>query len=216
MKFQPALLLNCPKESIQFLCQSIVNLIEGNLTGVRRDQFAPFQKQLGKLTSKSTTLSSRRLILRSKAGVTTLWYIYRPCLNKFVTFFNEWVQKVSFCSKRTVGEQKKKLSGPQRKLSEQICKKEETVFPLIEKVKEELSSGKTDRLKNLRENWNFTIGTILRHQNFERNIRKGSAGNFTFQYNYCRQSWHRGWYKIIPSFKEIEKGFSWSKLFLNS
>ena len=88
-KFQLAFLLHCSKEFIRFLCECIVNLIEGNLTGVRKNQFSCFQKQLRKLTSKSTTLSSRRVISGSKAGITILSYIYRPCMNKVSTFFNE-------------------------------------------------------------------------------------------------------------------------------
>ena len=88
-KLQTAVLLHCPKEFIRFLCECIVNLIEGNLTGVKRNQFSRFQKQLRKLTSKSTTLSSRRLILGSKAGITILSYIYQPCVKKFSTVFNE-------------------------------------------------------------------------------------------------------------------------------
>ena len=88
-KFQPAFLLHCPKEFIRFFSECIVNLIKGNLTGLRRNQFTRFQEQLRKLTSKSTTLSSRRLLLGSKAGITILIYIYQPCMNKLSTFFNE-------------------------------------------------------------------------------------------------------------------------------
>ena len=85
--FQPAFLLHCHKEFIRFLCECIVNLFEGDLTGVTKNQFACFQKQLGKLRSKLTTLCSRRLILGSKAGTTLLIYIYQPCKNNFSTFF---------------------------------------------------------------------------------------------------------------------------------
>ena len=110
-KFQPAFLLHCPKEFIRFLCECIVNLIKGNLPGLGRNQFTRFQEQLRKLTSKSTTLSSRRLILGSKAGIKILSYIYQPCMNKFSTIFNERGQKVCSCSKKTVEDQKKETIG---------------------------------------------------------------------------------------------------------
>ena len=149
--FQPAFHLHCPKELTRFLCECIVNLIEGNITVVRRNQFNRIQKQHRKLTSKPT-LSSRRLILCSQAGLTILSYIYQPCMNKLSTFFNEWGQKVCSCSKRTVGDQKKKLSDSYS----EIHKKEETVFPVIKKAKEEVGSEKINRLpKELQKDLEF-------------------------------------------------------------
>ena len=126
-KFQPAF-LHCPKEFIR--CECIVNLIEGNLTGLRRNQFTRFQKQLRKLTSKSTTLSSRRLILGSKAGITILSYIYQPCMNKFSTFFNESGQKVLIRSKKNCGKPEK---GNHRNPTARFIKKKKQFSQLSKK-----------------------------------------------------------------------------------
>ena len=174
-KFQPAFLLNCSKEFIRFLCECIVNLIEGNLTGVRKNQFVRFQKQLRKLTSKSTTINCRRLIFGSKAGITILGYIYQPCMNKFSTFFNSEVKKFVLVPKELWETRKRKLPEP----SSEIYKKEETFFPVIKKAKEEISSEKT-HLKNLRQTCNFTISTVPRHWKLWKKFTKTNGWKFHF------------------------------------
>ena len=95
---------------MRFLCEFIVNLNKVYLTGVRKTQFVRFLKQMKKLTEKTTTLNSRRLILSSKAGLKILGCIYQLFMKKLSAYFNEWVQKVFFCSKRTVGEQEQKAT----------------------------------------------------------------------------------------------------------
>ena len=143
--------------------------MEGNLTGIRINQFAPFQKQLRKLASKSINLNSRRLILGSKAGITTLSYIYHSIMNNLATFFNEWGQKVCYCSKSTVGDQKRKLSKPYS----EIYKKEETVLPVIKNAKKKLVLKKPIvHLKSLRQTLIFTLWKILRHWKFWKNYTK--------------------------------------------
>ena len=59
-----------PKIFIRFLCESIINVTKGNLTGVRKNQFVRFEKQLRNLTGKTTTLNS------SEAELKIISYIY--------------------------------------------------------------------------------------------------------------------------------------------
>ena len=154
---------------IRFFFECIVNLMEGNLTGLRINQVARFQKQLRKLTSKSITLSSRRLILGSKIGITILSYIYHPIMNNLATFFDEWGQKVCYCSKSTVGDQKRNYLN---RTARSMKKKKQFSQPSKKRKKKLVLKKSTVHLKSLRKTWTFTVWKILRHWKFSEKYTK--------------------------------------------
>ena len=70
-----------PKEFIRFLCETIVNLLKGNLQAIRRHQVVKFQDQVWLLLLKRTTWKQRRNVLSSEKGLQLIAVITPPVLN---------------------------------------------------------------------------------------------------------------------------------------
>ena len=58
-------LQSCPKEFIRFLCESILNLLEGNLQSMKRYHVVEYQSEVRILTLKRRTWKQRSDILSS-------------------------------------------------------------------------------------------------------------------------------------------------------
>ena len=63
---------SCPKVFIRFLCESIINLLKGNLQSIKRHHVAKFQSKVRLLSLKRTTWKQGRDILASEKSLSLL------------------------------------------------------------------------------------------------------------------------------------------------
>ena len=73
-------LQSCPKEFIRFLCECIVNLLNGNLQAIRRRHVVNFRDEVW-LPSLETTWKQRRNVLSSEKGLQIIAAITLPVNN---------------------------------------------------------------------------------------------------------------------------------------
>ena len=71
-------LQSCPKEFIRFLCECIVNLLEGNLQTIKRHHVVKFQDKVWLLLLKRTTRKQKRNVLLSEKGLQLIAVITPP------------------------------------------------------------------------------------------------------------------------------------------
>ena len=79
-KCKSVFLQSCPKEFIRFLCECIINLLNGNLQSIRRHHVVKFQSEFRLLSLKRTIWKQRRDTLRPKEGYTSLKLLLRQSL----------------------------------------------------------------------------------------------------------------------------------------
>ena len=74
-------LQSCPKDFAQFLCEWILNLLNGNVHSIKRQHVANFQNGVRPLSLKRTTWKQRRDILASERGLQLIKVITPPAFN---------------------------------------------------------------------------------------------------------------------------------------
>ena len=79
--FQKVFLENCPKEFIRFLCECIVNLVDGHLD-IKKNQVVKYQHMVKRLGQRTVTLKERRKILSSNKGIRLLTLLFEPILKR--------------------------------------------------------------------------------------------------------------------------------------
>ena len=70
-----------PKVFIRFLCECIVNLLEGNLQAIKRHHVVKFQDEFWLLSLKRKTWKQRRNVLSSEKGLQLIAVITPPVIN---------------------------------------------------------------------------------------------------------------------------------------
>ena len=65
---------------ILFLCECVLNVLEGNVK-VTLGKLTPFEKELRILKRRSTPYSTRRQVLQTNKGLKLLKLIGKPCIN---------------------------------------------------------------------------------------------------------------------------------------
>ena len=68
-RMQNSVSKTCPKEFIRFLSECIVNLLQGNLSEVKRRHFLKYRDEIHELFLKRTTWKQRRSLLSSQKGL---------------------------------------------------------------------------------------------------------------------------------------------------
>ena len=74
-------LQSCPKEFIRFLCECIVNLLKGDLQGIKKHHVVKFQDEVGLLSLKRTNWKQRRNCLSSEKGLQLIAVITTHVIN---------------------------------------------------------------------------------------------------------------------------------------
>ena len=74
-------LQSCPKEFIRFLCESIVNLLKGNLQDIKRHHVRKFQVDVWLILLKRTAWKQRRNVLSSEKGLQLIAVITAHVIN---------------------------------------------------------------------------------------------------------------------------------------
>ena len=91
-------LKTCPKEFIRFLSEWIVNLLQGNLSEVKRRHVLKYRDKLHELSLKRTTWKQRRSLLSSHKGKGLL---LKKTISPFVLIHLSWdgtaCSSTSFC-----------------------------------------------------------------------------------------------------------------------
>ena len=78
---------------ILFLCESVLNVMEGNVH-VSGAQLEQYEQQLRELCKKNTSYVKRRKILKSSNGLRLLKVIGKPCIN----YLNRYHDRGRVCS----------------------------------------------------------------------------------------------------------------------
>ena len=86
-------LQSCPREFIRFLCECIINLLNGNLQSIKRQHVTKFRSKVWLLSPKLTTRKQRRDILASERGLQLIKNITPPVINHL-----SWYGAVCPCS----------------------------------------------------------------------------------------------------------------------
>ena len=86
----------CSKEFIHFLCESIVNLLKGNLQSIKRHRVVKFQDDVWLLLLKRTTWKQRRNVLWSQKGVHIISVLKPPVINH-LSWYGAVCSGPSFC-----------------------------------------------------------------------------------------------------------------------
>ena len=83
----------CPKECIRFLCECIINLLEGNLQSITRHHVAKFPSEIRLLFLKRTIWKQRRDILASEKDLQLIKVFTPPVIDNL-----SWYGEVCLCS----------------------------------------------------------------------------------------------------------------------
>ena len=80
LQMQSHFLHSRPKEFIRFLSECIVNIVKGNLQGIKRHHVVKFQDDVWLLLLERTTWKQRRNILSSEKGLQLIAVITLPVI----------------------------------------------------------------------------------------------------------------------------------------
>ena len=135
---------SCRKHFVQFLCECIINLLNGNLQSIKKHHVAKFQSVVRLLFLKRTTWKQRRDLLASKKSLQLIKVITRPVVNH-LSWYGAVCHRSWFCVQQEEINKKiffkadslvdKILSCPRIKVSESqtlILDGEETRISLLD------------------------------------------------------------------------------------
>ena len=91
--FKKTFLRNCPKNFIQFLSECIVNLLEGQLQEIQKQDVIKYRDEIHQLVLKRTGINKRRAILSSRKGIELISVLTPSIINRL-----SWIGTVCFDS----------------------------------------------------------------------------------------------------------------------
>ena len=92
-------LKTCPKKFIRFPSEWIINLLQGNLSGVKRRHVVKYRDEIHELSLKITTWKQRRSLLSSEKGLLLIKTI-SPFVNNHLSWDGTVCSSTSFCAQQ--------------------------------------------------------------------------------------------------------------------
>ena len=80
------MLKRCEDKFIEFLAESVVNILQGVVPGIRRKDIEKFKPQIVRIISTKSTLAEQRAIFTSRKGLLLLDVIIEHVIQYFLSW----------------------------------------------------------------------------------------------------------------------------------